>query len=127
MKRYITTFVLFAYLLFNAGISFSMHFCGGKLTSSGFFASKIGCTCSSMKEEASDCCKDVVIKSAGDDQKAPSHFQIKIEKVLLAEIKFFSLIIKNILPNTLTFSLQDYHSPPFYKVPKFIFNQIFRL
>lgn len=119
--------MLFTYLLFSAGVSYSMHFCGDTLASTEFFATNKGCACTSKDKKPYDCCKDVKVESAKDDHKAASLYKVTIDKVVLAEIKFFVIEFIKLSGESSNNSNQDYSSPPFYKVPKFIFNQIFRL
>lgn len=120
--------MLFAYLFFNAGISYSMHFCGDKLTSSRMFAAKKGCICSSDEKPAPfDCCKDVEVESGKDDQQVATLYKINLEKVLLTEINFIFIEWKKLYEESFAKNLMGEHSPPPYKVPIFIFNQIFRL
>jgi len=118
--------MLFCYLLFNAGVSYSMHFCGELLTSSEIFKEKKDCACKST-EQTHDCCKDVHVESAGDEQQTGSLFKINLERILLADFKFLLVEFESLIAESSSISLSDYHSPPFYKVPRFIFNQIFRL
>jgi hypothetical protein len=127
MQRIITIFMLFTYLLFNAGISYSMHFCGDRLTSTEVFAKKKGCLCSSPKEVSHSCCKDVKVESAGNDQKVTSLFKLSIEKVLIGGLKFsIPTFINLFVDSEMVVSGNDSH-PPLYKVPLFILNKTFRI
>ena len=126
LKRFTIIFMLFTYLLFNAGISISMHYCGNTLTSTEFFATNKGCICSTPEEEPHSCCKDVQVESSKDDQKSVTLYKLAIEKVVIAEVKFFVAEFIKLYEAEANLS-STYHSPPFYKVPLFIFNQIFRL
>jgi hypothetical protein len=119
--------MLFTYLLFNAGISFSMHFCGDRLTSTEVFAKKKNCLCSNPKEPIHSCCKDVEVESAGDDQKVNNVFKLNIERVLLAEVDFSILEINQLYSKPENTSFAGDSGPPQYKLPLFILNRIFRL
>lgn len=127
MKRLTTIFLLLCYLFFNTGISYSMHFCGEKLTSSEIFKSKKGCVCSTTQDSSNDCCNDIHIESSTDEQQAAVQFKISLEKSFLGEISFYLVEFERLLQDSFDSFPLAYQSPPFYKVPKFIFNQIFRL
>jgi hypothetical protein len=119
--------MLFTYLLFSAGISYSMHYCGDILTSTEMLGKSKGCICKTKDNTSHDCCKDVKIESAKDDQKTTSLYKLNFEKVVIEEIQFFLIAFINLYEepsNTLTI---EYNSPPPYKISKYIFNQIFRL
>jgi hypothetical protein len=128
MKRFTILFMLFIYLLFNARVSYSMHFCGSKLISSEFFIERKDCVCSPTPEKkASHCCEDLKVESGTDEQQQSSYiFKLNIEKVLLSEIKFFVFELNYLNRTPFVQRIEDL-SPSLYKVPLFIFNQIFRL
>jgi hypothetical protein len=127
MQRLVTIFMLLTYLLFNAGISYSMHFCGDRLTSTEVFAKKQSCLCSSPKEPAHSCCKDVEVESGGNDQKVNNLFKLNVERILLSELCYPILETVQLNFRTELIAIAGNSGPPLYRVPLFILNQIFRL
>ncbi|WP_201982602.1 HYC_CC_PP family protein [Hymenobacter rubidus] len=79
MKRFVSLFLLFSYLLSSPGLVYSMHFCGQELTAvSVAQGSDTHCCCQDTGKPASGCCHDQKVSSALKDVKlSAAHFQLQ--------------------------------------------------
>ncbi|AIZ65565.1 hypothetical protein PK28_18255 (plasmid) [Hymenobacter sp. DG25B] len=79
MKRFVSLFLLFSYLLSSPGLVYSMHFCGQELTAvSVAQGSDTHCCCRDTGKPASGCCHDQKVSSALKDVKlSAAHFQLQ--------------------------------------------------
>ena len=81
MKRYVSLFLLFSYLLSSPGLVYSMHFCGQALTAVTVTpdADK-HCCCQDMDTPDCGCCHDQEVVSASKDLKltASHHFLLQV-------------------------------------------------
>lgn len=84
MKRYVSLFLLFSYLLSSPGLVYSMHFCGQALTAVTVTpdADK-HCCCQDTGTPDCGCCHDQEVVSAAKDLKltASHHFLLQAPDV----------------------------------------------
>lgn len=124
MKSFIKIALLLFYVFFNAGVSYSMHFCGDDFKRVNLFADVKSC-CDS-KEPMPDCCEDVLDwEQPNTDQKLTG-----ASKVVAPDIFFVNNIVPvyNIQLPVLQISKLGYSnsSPPICKtLPLYISNQTF--
>jgi hypothetical protein len=122
LKKFVTIFILFIYLLFNAGIGYSLHYCGSQLTSS-LAPPKEKCACPNTPD-ADDCCSEVSV----DEQELAQSLKLPVGKVSLAQVNFLRHEMEKLFGQLyFTTSFSQYFHPPHPKVPTFIFLQVFRL
>ena len=70
VKRLVSFFLLFAYLLSSPGLVYSMHFCGQSLTAVSLQADgKRNCCCETMRNPGCGCCHDQLLTSSVKDVK----------------------------------------------------------
>jgi hypothetical protein len=70
VKRLVSFFLLFAYLLSSPGLVYSMHFCGQRLTAVSLQADgKRNCCCETMRNPGCGCCHDQLVTSSVKDVK----------------------------------------------------------
>jgi len=78
VKRLVSFFLLFAYLLSSPGLVYSMHFCGQSLTAVSLEqGGKRNCCCDTMRAPACGCCHDQVVTSSVKDIKL-STLQVQV-------------------------------------------------
>ena len=78
MKRFVSLFLLFSYLLSSPGLVYSMHFCGQEMTAvSVAQGGDTNCCCQDTGKPAGRCCHDQKMSSALKDIKlSTAHFQL---------------------------------------------------
>lgn len=73
MKRFLSIFLLFLYLVSSIGVTVSAHYCGGNLASLAFCQTDLKCCCDEKNDgKTNDCCRDESksIKISADQNKA---------------------------------------------------------
>jgi hypothetical protein len=83
LKRYVSLFLLFSYLLSSPGLVYSMHFCGQALTAVTVApdADK-NCCCQDTGAPDCGCCHDQEVVSAAKDLKlTTTHFLLQAPAV----------------------------------------------
>jgi hypothetical protein len=126
MKRITTLLMIALYLIAISGITFSLHFCGGKFESFSFF-SEAGKNCCGGKKMKSDCCKSktVTVKLTENHQGNPERAVVNNSFTFVAlftsvePFAFNELQEKYFLPN--------HHAPPDESPPLFLLNRNFRI
>jgi len=102
MRQLIKISLFFIYLFFNAGMSYSLHFCSDKLEAINFYAEQKKCC--SATEEDNDCCEDVFsLDQANTEQTTASLADVQFQKADLnvGLTEFFAIL------NALTFSFDN--------------------
>ena len=84
MKRFVSLFLLFSYLLSSPGLVYSMHFCGQELTAVTVAQDgDTNCCCQDTGKPAGRCCHDQKVSSALKDIKlSATHFQLQAPDVV---------------------------------------------
>ena len=79
VKRFVSLFLLFSYLLSSPGLVYSMHFCGQELTAVSVQQDgDTNCCCQDTGKPAGRCCHDQKVSSALKDIKlSATHFQLQ--------------------------------------------------
>jgi hypothetical protein len=79
VKRFVSLFLLFSYLLSSPGLVYSMHFCGQALTAVSVAQDgDTHCCCLDTGKPASGCCHDKKVTSAAKDVRlTAAHFQLQ--------------------------------------------------
>ncbi len=116
--------LLVFYLCFNAGMSYSMHFCEGVLQHFNFFAANE--TCCPEKGELPDCCEDISHLDIPNGEE----FQPVVFTLSHAESNYFpSHYFYNTQPKFEVAPAYQLwyaaHAPPLPKSPLFILHQVF--
>ena len=77
MKRFVSLFLLFSYLLSSPGLVYSMHFCGQELTAVSVKQDgDTNCCCQDTHKPPCGCCHDQKVSSALKDIKlSTAHFK----------------------------------------------------
>ncbi|PGH39954.1 MAG: hypothetical protein CRN43_05850 [Candidatus Nephrothrix sp. EaCA] len=100
MKKFVSILLAAVILLSGVNISYSMHFCGGKLAASRWTVGKQA-SCGMKKKKSgaarpfkSDCCKNQDYKYEVDGNYSPSHvLKLELNNIfILAEFSIFQLI-----------------------------------
>lgn len=124
MKSFIKIALLIFYVFFNAGVSYSMHFCGDDYKRVNLFSDLK--TCCESKEPMPDCCEDVLDwEQPNTDQKLAG-----LSKVIAPEDCFVSHLVPvyhTQLPVLIISKLGYINLSPFiYKtLPLYLSNQTF--
>ena len=79
MKRFVSLFLLFSYLLSSPGLVYSMHFCGQELTAvSVAQGSDTNCCCRDTGRPPGRCCHNQKVSSMLKDIKlSAAHFKLQ--------------------------------------------------
>jgi hypothetical protein len=79
VKRFVSLFLLFSYLLSSPGLVYSMHFCGQELTAVSVKQDgDTNCCCQDTGKPAGPCCHDKKVSSALKDIKlSAAHFKLQ--------------------------------------------------
>lgn len=87
MKRFISLFLLFSYLLSSPGLVYSMHFCGQELTAISVKQDgDTNCCCRDTGKPAGRCCHDQKVSSALKDIKlSAAHFKLQAPDLIPAQ------------------------------------------
>jgi hypothetical protein len=126
MKRIAIILTIALYLIVISGITFNMHFCGGKLESFSFF-SMAGKNCCGGKQMKSDCCKSktVTLKLSERHKGSP-------ERALINN--YFPFVVLDSPIQAIAFSgpkenylLPNHHAPPDESPPLFLLQRSFRI
>lgn len=128
MRKVIVILLIFIYGFPSLGLSFSLHYCGGELTSFSLGHEDHPCSCGS-KVMKKDCCKDETITFKNDDK------QQKTEPITLSIFGFYPVNLTKALFFDFSFStlvqnkeVQVYESPPpIRKQAIFLLNNVFRI
>jgi len=102
MRQLIKISFLMIYLLFNAGMSYSMHYCSDQLEAISLYAAATKC-CSESDEDM-ECCEDVVHherQQADQTLLALADYQFQKADISSAFVAFVAMLQK------LTFSLDQ--------------------
>lgn len=123
MKQSIKIALLLFYVFFNAGLSYSMHFCEEDFKRINLFAEAK--TCCESNEPMPGCCDDVShLELPNTDQQISDLLDFQ---PLMAE--FSSLVLQFELPlvfsNTEITAFADSSPPILQHTPKYIFFQVF--
>jgi hypothetical protein len=86
VKRFVSVFLLFSYLLSSPGLVYSMHFCGQELTAVSVKQDgDTNCCCKDTGKPAGRCCHDKKVSSALKDIKlSAAHFQLQTPDLMPA-------------------------------------------
>ncbi len=124
MKSFVKIALLLFYVVFNAGLSYSMHFCGDDFQRINVFAEYKSC-CES-NTPMSGCCDDVSnFELPNADQQVSNvlNFQPQTFELLNAEVSF-ELPLNFIVSEEKT-AFADSSPPIFHNTPIYIFCQVF--
>ncbi len=125
MKQIIKIALLFFYMFFNAGLSYSMHFCGEDYQRINLYSETK--TCCPNEEPMPGCCDDI------SNFELPNTDQQFVEAVdfqamnfeIVPHINVFSEFPSGLILEQSAFEFAD-SSPPFLTdTPLYIINQVF--
>jgi hypothetical protein len=124
LKSFIKIALLVFYVFFNAGLSYSMHFCGDDFQRINLFADYKSC-CES-NNPMPGCCDDVSnLELPNSDQQVSGILDFQAQTYELFNARFFyeyQVIIQVIEEKT---NFADSSPPIFHKTPIYIFCQVF--
>lgn len=125
MRQFLKISLLLIYVFFNAGISYSMHYCGEELKEINWLAESDSC-CPDEKG-GDDCCEDVPyseIQSSDQHSKQLADFQFVKSGpgAVPAPLQTYCLSYLVGQAESLPFFYQQHLPPPF---PVYIKNQVF--
>lgn len=84
MKRFVSLFLLFSYLLSSPGLVYSMHYCGQALTAVTVAQdADTHCCCQDTRKPPCGCCHDKTVASATKDVKLTAA-QFKLQAPVVA-------------------------------------------
>lgn len=126
MKRTLAIFLLLIFLFASMGMAFTLHYCGGKLSSINFFSlDNHPCKCG-KKAMKKDCCKDKTTFLKMKDDLVKSNitaFKISISKLIITLPKSFEFVPA---AQTQLVILTLYHPPPIKpKAPIYLLDRVF--
>lgn len=124
MKSFVKIALLVFYVFFNAGLSYSMHFCGDDFQRINVFAEYK--TCCESNTPMPECCEDVTnLELPNTDQQVSDvlNFQPQTFELLNAALRF-ELPINFIVFEEKT-AFADSSPPIFHNTPIYIFCQVF--
>jgi hypothetical protein len=126
MKKVAIIFLLLNFLIANTGMAISVHYCGGKLTSTSLFSfDKHPCKCG-KKAMKKGCCQDrTTFFKVKNDLSKVDHVTLKVpsSKVKLPIFRQIDFSL-NTEPNY--FVSHFYHLPPIRpKVPLYLLDKVF--
>lgn len=127
MKKLLVLIVLSLYITSSIGVCISLHFCGGKRTSTTVLSNTSPkCPCGSEKMK-SNCCKDKRVTFTIDDyQKNESSIIINFKPLLSLVAFTFPTADENYeLQDKKVISFKQYPPPDNYQNPLYILNQVF--
>lgn len=125
MKKTVIILLAAFYLIIASGVTFNLHYCGGKLKTVSLFSNNEEGCCGS-KKKSKGCCKDKTTLIKVEDSHQLSH----IAKVNSANIISLATLSVQLLFNLESGSdaepTPNYHSPPvLYDNPLYLKNQVF--
>jgi len=126
MRQLIKISLFFIYLFFNAGMSYSLHFCSEKLEAINFYAEPKKCC--SATEENTDCCEDVFsLDQANTEQTTASLADIQFQKAdfKIGIMEFSALLSALTFSDDSDYNLSDKEQSYFPDLPIFIKYQTF--
>ncbi|KEO72461.1 HYC_CC_PP family protein [Anditalea andensis] len=126
MRQLIKISLFFIYLVCNAGMSYSLHFCSEKLEAINFYTEQKKC-CSATEEE-SDCCEDVFsLDQANTEQTIAylSDIQFLRTDSTVALMEFSALLSTLISSDSNDYKLCDKELSFIPDLPIFIKHQTF--
>ena len=124
MKSFIKIALLVLYVFFNAGLSYSMHFCGEDFQRVNVLSDYK--TCCESKTPMPDCCEDVAnFELPNTDQQVSAifDFQPQVFELLAPQFFFESPVILSGQEKKTAFA--DSLPPIFQNTPIYIFCQVF--
>ncbi|MGZ3867174.1 MAG: HYC_CC_PP family protein [Bacteroidia bacterium] len=120
MKKLFFIVFSFLYLVSSAGVSFNVHYCGGKIKGISLFASDENGGCCGKKMKSKKCCKEkTVIYSVKETQNGAS--KINITKTSL---EFLSVASKIKFAET---SSQFLITASLKRPPDIVYNKSYRV
>jgi hypothetical protein len=129
MKKSLSLFIAFFYLVIVSGIVLQLHFCGGKISSVkiAFFDHSNTCSCG-KKSMKKGCCKNqsIAFKIHGD-QKIASKLIVPVDYSRSIVLHLPKNILKSLLLHCVSLSLNYHSPPPKYSNSLLILNSTFRI
>lgn len=125
MRQLLKISLLFFYLLFNAGISYSLHYCGEDFQRINLFADAK--TCCPSHEPMSGCCDDVSnLELPNTDQQISDvlDFEPMAIDAICPEFGNYAIAVSKIAQE-LTFGFADSSPPSILNTPLFLLHCIF--
>lgn len=125
MKRLFFIFFSFLYLVSSAGVSFNVHYCGGKIKSISFFETD-ETNCCGTKRKNKNCCKEkTVVYTVKETQNGSS--KLNITK---ASFEFFgtasaTTLSKTVANHSIVSSFKD--PPDIVYNNSYLLNRVFRI
>lgn len=126
VRKVIQISLLFIYILFNAGLSYSFHFCEEELSKINFFTEKE--MCCPEEEEMQGCCEDLSrLEFPNAEQVSANFLDFLPLKILTTDFYhgiFAYMQLVSALSETVPFIAYKDH-PLTYHSPIYIKNQVF--
>ena len=125
MRQLLKISLLLIYVFFNAGLSYSLHYCGEELKDINWLAESTPCCPAEEGEE--DCCEDVFYSEYhSSDQQSKQFLNFQFGKLQAQAIPASFATVHPTYSNDhvkgLPYFYQQYPAPPF---PLYIKNQVF--
>src|SRR5690554_4421185 len=125
MRQLLKISLLLIYVFFNAGLSYSMHFCGQELKDINWLAETTPCCPAEEGEE--DCCEDIFYSEIhATDQQSKQSLDFQFVKfypeALPVQWPTHYLYSKGSQADKLSYFYQQHLSP---RLPAYIVNQVF--
>jgi hypothetical protein len=125
VKQFIKIALLVFYVFFNAGLSYSMHYCGDDFQLINFYAESK--TCCESEESMPGCCDDVSnldLPNTDEQQIDILNFHPELNLLSVIDAGFFEFNSCKFIDETVLGFADS--SPPFLPgTPIFITNQVF--
>jgi len=125
MKKALIILLASFYLIIASGVTFSLHYCGGKLKTISLFSNHQEGCCGS-KKKSKGCCKDKTTIVKVNDSHQLSHI-IKVNNANIVSIALISVPFLYFIEKDIDSSLiPNHNSPPvLYDNPLYLKNKVF--
>lgn len=121
MKKVSVIFLTFIYLIVASGLTFNLHYCGGKISDISLWKSEIDNCCGGKKVMKKNCCENKIsVLKIKDTQYSSSSLQLPVKsvKIIDASYPLFSLNPNKIFEIKINSTVHD--PPDIYKNPIFL-------
>jgi hypothetical protein len=128
MRKLLSAFLIFIYILPAVGFSMDVHWCGKKLKVVAFDSPhEKKCPCN--KEMPSGCCKDSHVSvKLSDNQKTTTQLNAPHNSFVKKINPLVSFSVPTLESHAVAFDFTKYHAPPFKsKLPVYLVNSIIRI
>lgn len=128
MKKFTVLFLMMIYMASVIGVTYSLHYCGGKFKEV-CFTSDTEKNCCGTKERSRGCCSDKVVSAKCKDSHSPAVHSILPDLFygIVHVVHFTFPVEKRTAIGYQTYVFSDASPPPIQGVPIYLMNRVFRV